>query len=208
MVVVCVRIDVCIPSAIMIQLYVPPLPHSRVDLALPKQLLLALLPVAPSIIKLLSRHTQPRLSSIFYHFMLSCTILAATVEGGHLILVKAVEDWLPVCIQVLKDTDNSSSIDTIVLYLSELSSALSYATGVAGVTEKRGLAGEVECLVVDSDPESDDEGAGSGGLVGGDDDSAADESVSGSSYLLSEGRDSSTVFYKYQDIIISLCFEW
>ncbi|XP_064395390.1 E3 ubiquitin-protein ligase UBR4-like isoform X5 [Halichondria panicea] len=149
---------------------------SRVDLALPKQLLLALLPVAPSIIKLLSRHTQPRLSSIFYHFMLSCTILAATVEGGHLILVKAVEDWLPVCIQVLKDTDNSSSIDTIVLYLSELSSALSYATGVAGVTEKRGLAGEVECLVVDSDPESDDEGAGSGGVVGGDDDSAADES--------------------------------
>ena len=155
----------------------PPL-NSRVDQSLSKQLLLALLPIAPSIIKLLSLHTQPRLSSIFYHYMLSCTILAATVDGGHLILVKAVEDWLPVCIQVLKDTDNSSSIDTIVLYLSELSSALSYATGVAGVTEKRGLAGEVECLVVDSDPESDDEGAGSGGVVGGDEDSVADESVS------------------------------
>lgn len=110
--------------------------------------------------------------------MLSCTVLAATVEKGHLKLVSAVEDWLPVCLQVLKDSDNASLLDPVVLYLSELSSALTYTNGVAGVTEKRALAGEVECLVVDSDPESDDEGEGPSGVGGGDEESAVDESVS------------------------------
>ncbi len=141
-------------------------------------MLSSLLTVGSTIIKQLSPYTQPRLSSIFYHFMNSCTVLAAVVERGHLKLVTAVEEWLPVCLQVLKDSNNASLLDPVVIYLSELSSALTYANGVAGVTEKRALASEVERLVVDSDPESEDEGEGPTGLGGGDEDSTVDESVS------------------------------
>ncbi len=148
--------------------------YSQIPLS--EQLLSSLLPVGATIIKQLSTSTQPRLSSIFYHYILSCTVLAAIIERGHLKLVTAVEEWLPVCLQVLKDSENVSLLDPVVLYLSELSSAITYSNGVAGVTEKRALAGEVERLVVDSDPESDDEGEGPTDL--GDEDSMFDESVS------------------------------
>ena len=157
--------------------------HSSVDQSLSSQLLLSLLPLGPQLIKTLSELKQSRLASIFDHFMNSCIILASSNEGGHLTLVRAIETWLPVCIDLIKNSDGKAELDStspvgcIFNYLSQLSSAVTSSMEVAGVTEKRALAGEEECLVVDSDPDSEDEGEGSGGL-GGEEDSTAEDSVS------------------------------
>ena len=113
------------------------------------------------------------------------------MECGHLVLVKAVESWLPNCTEFLTDwekdesnmddkfegllpPDRTSPVGCLFLYLSQLTSAVLFSTKILKVTDKRNLAGEVDNLVADSEPDSDEEGEGSGDI---EEDSLGEDSV-------------------------------
>ena len=110
------------------------------------------------------------------------------MECGHLLLLTAVESWLPSCMEFLTDGDKEESetdegllspdltspVGCLFLYLSELTSAVLFSTKILKVTDKRSLAGEMDNLVADSEPDTDEEGEGSGDI---EEDSLGEDSV-------------------------------
>ena len=130
----------------------------------------------------------------FEDFFESLVLLAGTNKNnGHLILAKAVEEWLPSCINLVKnfvekqpqevttDTDTEDSqrqafvpVGTLFRYLSYLTSSVQFVTNMVKCTEKRTLAGEYDGPLYDSDSEDDGEGVGGADV---DEDSQGEDSV-------------------------------
>ena len=130
----------------------------------------------------------------FEDFFESLVLLAGTNKNnGHLILAKAVEEWLPSCINLVKnfvekqpqevttDTDTEDSqrqafvpVGTLFRYLSYLTSSVQFVTNMVKCTEKRTLAGEYDGPLYDSDSEDDGEGVGGADV---DEDSQGENSV-------------------------------
>jgi len=78
-----------------------PLPTSKIDPAVGCLLLSTLLPLGSELTESLS--SQDKLLPVFRDYFDTIVLLAGTNrEDGHLVLVKAVERWLPDCIQLLK----------------------------------------------------------------------------------------------------------
>ena len=88
-------------------------------------------------------------------------------ENGHLVLAKAVEQWLPDCIQLLrwkegeqkdgrtKEGEGKGKLrdkvavpaGSLLRYLSHLTSAVQFITNMVKCTEKRNLASDNDSLV-------------------------------------------------------------
>lgn len=121
-------------------------------------LLFLLLPLGSELTESLS--SQPKLLPVFKDYFDTVVLLAGTNrENGHLILVKAVEEWLPACVQLLKgkeEVENSSEggrekvmipVGSLLQYLSHLTSAVQFITNMVKCTEMRSLAGDSDSLV-------------------------------------------------------------
>lgn len=176
-------------------------PHcSKVDQALGCHLLSAMLPLGSRFLEA-EHSSQDKMETTldaFEDYFESLVLLAGTnKDNGHLILVKAVEEWMPLCINLVKKTvesdqikekETSVPVDTenflnkqafvpvgaLFRYLSYLTSAVQFITNMVMCTEKRILAGEYDGPLYDS--ESEDE---AGGMRGGDfdEDSLEEQSV-------------------------------
>ena len=126
----------------------------------------------------------------FEDFFESLVLLAGTnKDNGHLILAKAVEEWMPLCINIVKSAVESKEetvltedllnqhafapVGSLFRYLSYLTSSVQFITNMVKCTEKRTLAGEYDGPLYDS--ESEEEGAGGSDV---DEDSHGEESVS------------------------------
>ena len=146
----------------------------------------------------------------FEDFFESLVLLAGTnTDNGHLILAKAVEDWMPTCVNLVKNAVESKKpkdqegglpgltdieglqnkqvfipVGTLLRYLAHLTSAVQFVTNMVSCTEKRALAAEYDGPLYDS--ESEDEGEGIGGTEM-DEDSQGEETVSVHSSLYCEG---------------------
>ena len=165
------------------------------DPSLGCQLLTAMLPLGA---QFLDPHSpQDKMETTldaFEDFFESLVLLAGTNKNnGHLILAKAVEEWLPPCINLVKnsvenqsqeataDTDTEDSrkqafvpVGTLFRYLSHLTSSVQFVTNMVKCTEKRTLAGEYDGPLHDSDSEDDREGVGGADV---DEDSQGEDSV-------------------------------
>lgn len=121
-------------------------------------LLFLLLPLGSELTESLS--SQPKLLPVFKDYFDTVVLLAGTNrENGHLILVKAVEQWLPACIQLLKGREEVEStsegggekvmipVGSLLQYLSHLTSAVQFITNMVKCTEMRSLAGDSDSLV-------------------------------------------------------------
>ena len=121
-------------------------------------LLFLLLPLGSELTESLS--SQPKLLPVFKDYFDTVVLLAGTNrENGHLILVKAVEEWLPACVQLLKgkeEVENSSEggrekvmipVGSLLQYLSHLTSAVQFITNMVKCTEMRSLASDSDSLV-------------------------------------------------------------
>lgn len=121
-------------------------------------LLFLLLPLGSELTESLS--SQPKLFPVFKDYFDTVVLLAGTNrENGHLILVKAVEQWLPACIQLLKGREEVEStsegggekvmipVGSLLQYLSHLTSAVQFITNMVKCTEMRSLAGDSDSLV-------------------------------------------------------------
>lgn len=122
------------------------------------RLLSLLLPLGSELTESLS--SQPKLLPVFKDYFDTVVLLAGTNrENGHLILSKAVEQWLPACIQLLKgkeEEENASEggggkvmipVGSLLQYLSHLTSAVQFITNMVKCTEMRSLAGDSDSLV-------------------------------------------------------------
>ena len=122
------------------------------------RLLSLLLPLGSELTEALS--SQPKLLPVFKDYFDTVVLLAGTNrENGHLILSKAVEQWLPACIQLLKgkeEEENASEggggkvmipVGSLLQYLSHLTSAVQFITNMVKCTEMRSLAGDSDSLV-------------------------------------------------------------
>ena len=175
---------------------------SKVDQALGCELLSAMLPLGSQLLDAQSSRDQMETSlSAFEDFFESLVLLAGTnKDNGHLILAKAVEEWIPFCVNLVKnvvgkdqpkeeessetvkavDADKMKQasfipVGAVFRYLSYLTSAVQFITNMVKCTEKRTLAGECDGPLCDS--ESEDEGEGLGGAEM-DEGSQGEESVS------------------------------
>lgn len=176
---------------------------SKVDKALGCQLLSAMLPLGSQFLDIQSSSQDKMETSLdaFEDFFESLVLLAGTnKDNGHLILAKAVEEWMPTCINLVKnavennkpkdkeggmsgltDADGSQNkqvfipVGTLLRYLAHLTSAVQFVTNMVNCTEKRALAAEYDGPLYDS--ESEDEGEGIGGTEM-DEDSQGEETVS------------------------------
>ena len=181
---------------------------SKVDKCLGCQLLSAMLPLGPQLLDMQSSVQDKMETSLdaFEDFFESLVLLAGTnKDNGHLILAKAVEEWMPTCINLVKNAvENDKSKDqegglpgladvegsqnkqvfipvgTLLRYLAHLTSAVQFVTNMVNCTEKRSLAAEYDGPLYDS--ESEDEGEGIGGTEM-DEDSQGDETVSVRAYV-------------------------
>ena len=167
---------------------------SKIDSSVGCQLLASLLGFGSDLVDSLSVKTQSETFTVFDHFFNSLVLLAGTnKENGHLILIKAVETWLPTCIRLVKEAeavikDEGMSEDdakqlrsqatlpvaSLFLYISNLSSAVQFVTNMVMCTEKRNMAGEHDSFLQDSDSEDE---TGKGG-VELEEESGGEESVS------------------------------
>ena len=122
------------------------------------RLLSLLLPLGSELTESLS--SQPKLLPVFKDYFDTVMLLAGTNrENGHLILSKAVEQWLPACIQLLKgkeEEENASEggggkvmipVGSLLQYLSHLTSAVQFITNMVKCTEMRSLAGDSDSLI-------------------------------------------------------------
>ena len=169
--------------------------HSKVDPSLGCQLLTAMLPLGAQFLDPQTpQDTMETTLDAFEDFFESLVLLAGTNKNnGHLILVKAVEEWLPICINLVKNfvekqsqeaaTDSNTEdsqkqafvpVGTLFRYLSYLTSSVQFVTNMMKCTEKRTLAGEYDGPLYDSDSEDDGEGVGGTDV---DEDSQAEDSV-------------------------------
>ena len=175
------------------------------DQSLGSQLLSAMLPLGSQFLDTQSFSQDKMETSLdaFEDFFESLVLLAGTnKDNGHLILAKAVEEWMPSCInlvksimdrdqtkdkeeQTLTDAENkraSIPVGALFRYLAHLTSAVQFVTNMVKCTEKRALAAEYDGPLYDS--ESEDEGEGMGGAEI-DEDSQGEESVSRQSFTCS-----------------------
>ena len=171
---------------------------SKVDQALGSQLLSAMLPVGSQLLDAQAQQDKIETSlEAFKDFFESLVFLAGTNKsGGHLILAKAVEEWLPLCVNLAKshiekvdtmDEEGNAEkedvqqkralvpIGALFRYLSHLTSAVQFVNNMVKCTEKRSMAGEYDGPLCDSDSEDDGEGMSGAEL---DDDSLGEDSVS------------------------------
>ena len=122
------------------------------------RLLSLLLPLGSELTESLS--SQPKLLPVFKDYFDTVVLLAGTNrENGHLILSKAVEQWLPACIQLLKGKEEEENVTeggggkvmipvgSLLQYLSHLTSAVQFITNMVKCTEMRSLAGDSDSLV-------------------------------------------------------------
>lgn len=165
------------------------------DPALGSQLLTAMLPLGAQFLDPQSPQDKMETTlDAFEDFFESLVLLAGTNKNnGHLILAKAVEEWLPSCINLVKtfmekqaqeaatDTDIEDArkqafvpVGTLFRYLSHLTSSVQFVTNMVKCTEKRTLAGEYDGPLYDSDSEDDGEGVSGADI---DDDSQGEDSV-------------------------------
>ena len=155
-------------------LLVTPLPTSKIDPAVGCLLLSTLLPLGSELTESLS--SQDKLLPVFRDYFDTIVLLAGTNrEDGHLVLVKAVERWLPDCIQLLKRKEAEQKegelkegrmkegegkgklsrekekaavpAGSLLKYLSHLTSAVQFITNMVKSTEKRNLASDNDSLV-------------------------------------------------------------
>ena len=146
----------------MVALFLPSLcSFSYLSITVPAvgcRLLSLLLPLGSELTESLS--SQPKLLPVFKDYFDTVVLLAGTNrENGHLILSKAVEQWLPACIQLLKgkeEEENASEggggkvmipVGSLLQYLSHLTSAVQFITNMVKCTEMRSLAGDSDSLV-------------------------------------------------------------
>ena len=181
----------------MLEIIISPLTCSKVDPVLGCQLLSAMLPLGSQFLDT-TQSSQDKMETTlnaFEDFFESLVLLAGTNKNnGHLILAKAVEQWLPSCINLIKsvtEKDQEAATDTgtedaqkqafipvgvLFRYLSYLTSAVQFITNMVKCTEKRTLAGEYDGPLCDSESE-DEEGEGVG-RAEMEEDSLGEESVS------------------------------
>lgn len=146
----------------MVALFLPSLySFSYLSITVPAvgcRLLSLLLPLGSELTESLS--SQPKLLPVFKDYFDTVVLLAGTNrENGHLILSKAVEQWLPACIQLLKgkeEEENASEggggkvmipVGSLLQYLSHLTSAVQFITNMVKCTEMRSLAGDSDSLI-------------------------------------------------------------
>lgn len=162
--------------------------------------LTAILPLGTELMETLSPSTNPTHASIFKDFFNCLVSLAGTnKDDGHLQLVRAVVEWAPKCVQatLMTPTEGEPSegpggdrrvgvtiseslgpINSLFQYLCQLTTAIQFSSNMVQYTEKRGVAAEDDSLF---DEDEGGEEVGLGGTGGGADeeDSTAEDAVSG-----------------------------
>lgn len=166
----------------------------------------AILPLGSELMGSLSPANNAMHASIFKDFFDCLVALAGTNKSdGHLLLVRAVVEWIPQCDNVTTamveqpegeeqevsgkggdQSEDSSPLDVeealapvnhLFLYLSQLTTAVQFCGNMAEYTEKRGVAGEDDTLFDESDG-GEEAGLGSAGGVADEDESAMEDAVS------------------------------
>ncbi|XP_019862008.1 PREDICTED: uncharacterized protein LOC109590547, partial [Amphimedon queenslandica] len=119
-------------------------------------LLINLIPIGKDLIKTL-HHLEGKQYTIFKDYFQSCVLLAGNrSQKGHLELVRAASDWLPLCFDLVKNNStewkNNNEIllplYTVLNYVSSLSSAAQLLTNKEACTERRALAAEDDYAIL------------------------------------------------------------
>ena len=180
-----------------------PSSHSKLDASFGPALLSSLLPLGSSLMDTLTPlHTSSN-SAIFKDFFECLVSLAGTNKSdGHLRLAQEVVGWIPQCAQLAPAVQSHDSqvtgsegeetsekakkpatdsdkllapVDSIFLYLSQLTTAVQFSGNVAEYTERRGVAGEDD-LLFDEDEGGEEVGGAGGGAE--EDEASTEDSVS------------------------------